>query len=115
PEAIDYSVQTWAFGDSLAMVFLPGEVVVDYALRLRQELDPARLWVTAYANDTPCYIPSERVLGEGGYEGASAMTYYNLPAKLAPGLEAKIVNAATSPLLPTFAPPHPDQAGFPPL
>lgn len=117
PEAIDYSVQTWAFGDSLAMVFLPGEVVVDYALRLREQLDPARLWITAYANDTPCYIPSERVLSEGGYEGARAMTYYNVPAKLAPGLEAKIVDAATSPLLPAFAPPHPDssEAGLPPL
>ncbi len=43
PEAIDYSVQTWTFGDSLAMVFLPGEVVVDYALHLREELDRSRL------------------------------------------------------------------------
>ena len=38
------------------MVFLPGEVVVDYALRLKRELDGARLWVTAYSNDVPCYI-----------------------------------------------------------
>jgi hypothetical protein len=33
---IDYPVQTWAFGDSLAMVHLPGELVVDYALRLKR-------------------------------------------------------------------------------
>ena len=99
PTAVDYSVQTFCFGDSLAMVFLPGEVVVDYALRLRKEFDASRLWVMAYANDTPCYIPSERVLAEGGYEGASAMTYYNKPAKLAPGLEQKIVDAAAE-LLP---------------
>ena len=32
PAEIDYSVTTWTFGDDLAMVFLPGEVVVDYAL-----------------------------------------------------------------------------------
>src|SRR5262249_20737107 len=44
-KTLPYSVQTWAFGDSLAMVFLPGEVVVDYSLRLKRELDPARLWV----------------------------------------------------------------------
>ena len=117
PEAVDYSVQTLTFGDSLAMVFLPGEVVVDYALRLRRELDPARLWITAYANDTPCYIPSERVLKAGGYEGGAAMTYYNLPAPLAPGMEAKIIAAVTAQLLPTCAAPHPlaDQSGSPAL
>src|SRR5262249_1060920 len=62
---IDYPVMVWTFGDSLAMAFLPGEVVVDYALRLKRELDGLRLWVNAYANDAPCYIPSERVLKEG--------------------------------------------------
>ena len=50
-------MQTWTFGDSLAMVFLPGEVVVDYSLRLKSELDAPRLWVTAYANDTPVLHP----------------------------------------------------------
>src|SRR5262249_37228375 len=57
---ISYPVQTWSFGDSLGLVFLPGEVVVDYSLRLKKELDGRRLWINAYANDAPCYIPSER-------------------------------------------------------
>lgn len=90
---LDYPVQTWAFGDSLAMVFLPGEVVVDYSLRLKRELDGQRLWVTAYANDAPCYIPSERILKEGGYEGRDAMTYYDRPGPLKTGLEQQIVGA----------------------
>jgi len=80
---VDYSVQTWTFGEELAFVFLPGEVVVDYAIRIGKEFDRSRMWVMAYANDTPCYIPSERVLEEGGYEGERAMTYYDKPAKLA--------------------------------
>lgn len=67
---IDYLIQTWAFGDSLAMAFLPGEVVVDYSLRLKKELDGQRLWVNAYANQAPCYIPSERVLKEGDTKAA---------------------------------------------
>jgi putative membrane-bound dehydrogenase-like protein len=90
---IDYSVQTWAFGDSLAMVFLPGEVVVDYSLRLKRELNGLRLWINAYANDAPCYVPSERVLKEGGYEGGGAMVYYDLPGPFRPGLEQKIIDA----------------------
>jgi putative membrane-bound dehydrogenase-like protein len=93
PTKVTYPVQTWAFGDSLAMVHLPGEVVVDYGLRLKRELDGRRLWVTAYANNAPCYIPSERVLKEGGYEGGGAMIYYDLPVPFRPGLEDKIVAA----------------------
>ncbi|MEE3368700.1 MAG: neutral/alkaline non-lysosomal ceramidase N-terminal domain-containing protein [Planctomycetota bacterium] len=85
-------VQTWTFGNSLAIVFLGGEVVVDYALRLKQELDPQRLWINSYANDVPCYIPSERVLREGGYEGGGAMTFHDWAAPFRPGLEQKIVD-----------------------
>ncbi len=88
---LDYPIQTWRFGDELAMLFLPGEVVVDYSLRLKQEFDRDRIWINAYANDAPCYIPSERILREGGYEGGGAMVYYDRPTKLAAGLEDKIV------------------------
>ncbi|HEY7311629.1 MAG TPA: PVC-type heme-binding CxxCH protein [Gemmataceae bacterium] len=103
---IEYSVQTWRFGDSLAMVFLPGEVVVDYSLRLKGELDGLRLWINAYANDAPCYIPSERVLKEGGYEGGGAMVYYDLPGPFRPGLEAKIVEAVHAQLAARFPSPY---------
>ena len=90
---LDYSVQTISFGKSLAMVFLPGEVVVDYSLRLKRELDPERLWINAYANDCPGYVPSERILREGGYEGGGAMIYYDIPGPWAPGLEEPILTA----------------------
>src|SRR5205085_938972 len=102
---IRYPIQTWAFGDSLAMVFLPGEVVVDYSHRLKRELDGLRLWVNAYANDAPCYIPSERVLKEGGYEGGGAMVYYDLPGPFQPGLEQPIVDAVKATAGAAFRPP----------
>lgn len=95
---ITYPVQTWKFGNTLAMVFLPGEVVVDYSLRLKKEFDSTRLWINAYSNDSPAYIPSERILKEGGYEGGGAMMFYNVPAPFAPGLENKIVAAVHSQL-----------------
>ncbi|HYR59410.1 MAG TPA: PVC-type heme-binding CxxCH protein, partial [Chthoniobacteraceae bacterium] len=93
PTGLPYSVQTWNFGTDLAMVFLPGEVTVDYALRLKNEFDATRLWVNAYSNDAPCYIPSRRVLAEGDYEGAYAMVYYDRPTRFAPGIEDRIVDA----------------------
>lgn len=91
--AIHLPVQTWTFGDRMAMVFLGGEVVQDYSLRLKRELDGLRLWVNGYANDVPCYIPSERVLKLGAYEGRGAMVYYDVPGPFEAGLEQKIVDA----------------------
>jgi hypothetical protein len=89
--AIDYPIQTWAFGDSLAMVFLAGEVCVDYSIRLRQEFDPARLWINGYSNDFCCYVPSERLLREGGYGAGAETVYFGLPAILRTGVEDKII------------------------
>jgi len=92
PEKLPYYVQTWTFGDDLALVFLAGEVVVDYSLRLKKEFDAARLWVSGYANYVPCYIPSRRILQEGGYEAEDSLWYYDRPARLAPETEDLIIS-----------------------
>ncbi len=101
---ISYPIQTISFGDELAWVFLPGEVVVDYALRLKQELDGSRVWMNAYSNACPGYVPSERILREGGYEGGGAMVYYDIPGPYATGLEQIIVETVTGQLKDKFAP-----------
>jgi neutral ceramidase len=93
PTSVPYIVQTWTFGDDMAMVFLAGEVVVDYALRLKWETDAQRLWVVAYSNDVPCYIPSRRVLSEGGYEADSSLIFYGHASRFAPEVEDLIVKA----------------------
>ena len=82
PGWADYPIQTWTFGDDLAMVFLAGEVVADYGLRLKRELDATRLWVNAYSNDVAFYVASQRMLPEGGYEVDRSMVYYGQPAPL---------------------------------
>lgn len=91
PKTLEYPVQTWTFGQDLAMVFLGGEVVVDYSQRLKRELDSHRLWISAYCNDVPCYIPSQRILKEGGYEADESMIYYDRPTRLAPETEDLII------------------------
>lgn len=89
---ISYPIQAWIFGDELAIVFLASEVVVDYSLRLKREFDSSRLWVGAYSNAFPGYIPSERVLAEGGYEGGGAMIYFGQPTRFAPGVEQLVID-----------------------
>lgn len=86
-----YPIQTWKLGDQIQFVTLGGEVVIDYAIRLKAELLGKQTWVAGYANDVMAYIPSRRVLREGGYEGASAMIYYGLPTTWAPEVEELIV------------------------
>ena len=93
---IDYPIQSWHFGNSMSMVFLAGEVVSEYGLRIKQELNRMNLWVNAYSNASPCYIPSEAVLKAGGYEGGGAMIYYDQPTRFQPGLEQKIMDVVLS-------------------
>ena len=107
PTSLPYLIQVWSFGSDLAMVFLPGEVVVDYGLRLKMDFDARRIWVNAYANDVPCYIPSRRVLTEGGYEGGGAMVYYDRPTRFAADVEDLIVGAVHELMPKQFAAPRP--------
>lgn len=85
-----YPIQGWQIGEQTVIV-LGGEVVVDYALRLR-ELLGNDIMLIGYSNDVMTYIPSERVLEEGGYEGKISMRVYGHPGSWEPGLEEKIVN-----------------------
>lgn len=68
----DYPVQVIKFGSSFTLVALASEAVVDYSLRLKRELaGDTAVWVAAYCNDILGYIPSQRVLREGGYEATA--------------------------------------------
>jgi hypothetical protein len=87
-----YAVQAWRLG-ALPWVALSGEPVVEYSLRLRQEIG-SDLWVLGYSNDVMCYIPNERTLKEGRYEGDSSMIAYGKPSPWSPGLEEKIIGKA---------------------
>jgi hypothetical protein len=93
PTAVTEPVGVWTFGDDLAVVFLGGEVVVDYDLKLGEMFDPNRLWVVAYANAVPCYIASQRILREGGYEADFSMIYYRQPTRFAPEVEPTLLGA----------------------
>ncbi|RPI81566.1 MAG: hypothetical protein EHM42_10450, partial [Planctomycetaceae bacterium] len=62
--AYPYPVQFWKLGSEVKLVTLGGEVVIDYAVRLKQELGGKTVWVAGYSNDVMAYIPSLRVLKE---------------------------------------------------
>jgi len=102
-----FQITTWTFGDKLGMVFLSDEVVVDYARRLKRELDGDRLWICAYSNDVSRYIVSKRLIGEGGYEVRSSLSSRvteGHPEQLQPAMEDRIVEAVKSLLPASFSP-----------
>lgn len=68
PTSYTCPLAVWQFGDDLTLVALSGEVVSDYVRLLEDALGPNRLWIAAYSNDVYGYLPSARVLREGGYE-----------------------------------------------
>lgn len=98
-------VQVVRFGGDLTLVALGGEAVVDYSLRLKRELaGPASVWVAGYTNDVFGYLPSRRVIREGGYEGISANTrILNHPGRFADDAEDRVVAKAQE-LLRSLAP-----------
>ncbi len=92
-----YPVQVWRLGKDQRWVALGGEVVVDYALRLKKAYG-SRTWVAGYANDVMAYIPSARIQREGGYE-SSSMDVYGLPGTgWAGDIEERIIDAVRAEL-----------------
>ncbi len=88
-----YPVAAWQLGDGPLWIFLGGEVVVDYALRLKRNLSNERTWIAAYCNDVMAYIPTRRVWDEGGYEGGGAMVYYAQPTRWSESVESEVIAA----------------------
>lgn len=99
PTTYSTLIQSFQLGDELTLIALPGETVVDYALRLKREHGDQHLWVAGYSNDVFAYVPSRRVLEEGGYEGGGALIYFTSllhPGPFATDIEERIMQAVNS-------------------
>ena len=72
-------------------MILGGELLIDYTIRLKQ-IFGKDIFVLGYSNDVMAYIPSVRVLREGGYEGASSQIAWGLPSTWAADIEIVILH-----------------------
>jgi len=90
---IPYPVQAFRFGKSVTLVGLGGEVVVDYALRVKKEYPSEDTIVAGYTNDVMSYIVSKRVLKEGGYEPVDSQIYYGNPGPYTEDVEETVMGA----------------------
>jgi neutral ceramidase len=88
-------LQVARLGDGLLLIAIGGEPVIDYAHQLKRRYgSPGRVvWVAGYANDMFGYVPTARVLREGGYEGNRSVLWSALPAPFAENTEDRILDA----------------------
>jgi neutral ceramidase len=90
PDRVKYPVQVWQFGPDLTFIALTGETVVDYSLKFKATYGWNNTWVCGYNNDLLSYVPSLRVLKEGGYEGVTGMFEYGHRAPYTESVEERI-------------------------
>lgn len=63
----DYDFQALRAGP-LCLVFLPGELFIEFGLEIRDEVGAEYTFVAAYNDLTPVYVPDATAFEEGGYE-----------------------------------------------
>lgn len=85
-----YDVQVWRLGD-LTLVALEGEVCADWGPVVRRLAPTPHAMVIGYANEVAAYIPTARIVREGGYEGDSSHMTYVLPAPFEERVEAELL------------------------
>jgi hypothetical protein len=90
---LSYPVQAVRFNNDFTILALGGEVVVDYSLKAKGRYPNENMFVAGYSTEVQCYIPSARVLKEGGYEPETSMIYYGLPGPFAGNVEEKVFSA----------------------
>lgn len=61
-------IALWRFGDDLTLAALPGETVSGFIPHVEEIVGPERLWVAGYCNEVFGYLPTARIVEEGGYE-----------------------------------------------
>lgn len=88
----NYPIQAVRFGTDLTILALAGETVVDYALWTKKQYKDERIFVAGYSNEVMCYIPTKRILHEGGYEADDSMIYYVMPGPFEEHVEEKILS-----------------------
>jgi hypothetical protein len=95
PKTVKLPVSALRLGNDLTFVLMAGEVVVDYSKRLKRLLAADQLWPIGYAYEVPCYIPSSRIIKEGGYEAESSLIYYGYYGPFRADVEDVIISGVT--------------------
>jgi hypothetical protein len=102
-KSYDAPISVWQFGgtDGFTLVALPGEPVAEYVGLLQKSLGEKNLWVAGYDNDCFGYLPTARVIKQGGHEAIGITLWAwgqdidRYVAFFAPPVQDVVVNTAS--------------------
>lgn len=94
PSEIPCPVQAFAFGKGLLLAAIGGETVVDYAVNIKNEFAGRPVWVAGYSNFVFGYLPTKKIVQEGGYEGGEAFRQTIYPGPFAEDVEDRVMAGA---------------------
>jgi hypothetical protein len=92
---IPLTLQRLDIAAGCSLLAINGEVVVEYGLRIRERSGGSVLPM-GYANGMTGYIPTARIIAEGGYEAGDAAPWFFLPGPFTPEVESVVDGAITT-------------------
>ena len=85
-------LQVLRIGKELIIVGLCGEPVVDYAVNIKSENLTQFTWVAGCCNYAFGYLPTGKVIREGGYEGGGSMLNFPFSGPFTETVEQKVMD-----------------------
>lgn len=96
-ESYRYDVQLWRLGGALTIFAMEGEVCSPWGPMLRALARTEKAMVIGYVNNVDAYIPDQRIVCEGGYEGGDAQKFF-LPGPFTENIDTEIKQIVTAAL-----------------
>lgn len=90
PERLDLHASILRLCDDRFIFSLGGEPSYDVGVVLRGAFPDTKVICVGYADDI-AYIPSDRMIAEGGYEADGSVVEYRLKGRIAPGVDEALV------------------------
>lgn len=85
-------IAIWQLGSRLKLIAIEGEVTTQYSLMIKKMFPAERILVLGYSNAVFCYIPTEKIVREGGYE-AECNYFFGLAGPFALNIEQIILGS----------------------
>lgn len=89
-ETLPCYLSVWRLDAETRLVAIEGEVSTEYSLALKRYFAANKLVVLGYSNGVTAYIPTRKMIGEGGYE-AECNYFFGLQGRYIPEIEDIIV------------------------
>lgn len=82
----------WQLAEDLLLIYLGGEICYPTKQMLQRAFPDKKILFLGYTDST-AYVPSDKIISEGGYEHEGSIVEYRLKGTFAPGIDQRIIAA----------------------